>query len=631
MPRFLFIGLFILLTAFPQALMAQADFRVLPYLQNPAPNAISIVWFSNANLPGLLTYAKSNESETTRTSTPVLADALAYSPWESDTFFSGQAPAPPYRHQLRLTGLETGTTYHYSVEQGASRFSASFKTAPAADRPIRFIVYADSETEPESTGQPVQWSDPTGQDPDRVYLLDQTLGYANNLAVINARNPDFIVIAGDLVESGGEQRDWDEFWRHNTHSDETLSLAGRVPLLAAPGNHEYYEGPFLDEYNQPGSERAINKFRTYFDFPANGSPDPDQEKRYYRLDYGPITLIALDVANDSPHRSDRDTNFYLLGENDPGGGHAPSFHPGSRQYAWLEEQLRDAQIRSRFTFVTFHHAPYSVGPHGWSPGEEAGFDDQSGVPVRTLTPLFMRYGVDAIFAGHDEMWERSELTGQEIGADSVARDHTIHFYDVGIGGDGLRGSQEGLMNSYQKFLVHNDVPEIWDGNRLVDGGKHYGHLEVEVTPLSADSWQAKLTPIYVFPVFDASGTTYLGYERRVYPDSVILISKSLSTAVDIKESGLPASFKLYEPHPNPFDRLVSLRYALPEQAEVEVTIYNLLGQPVRHLVEQATPAGKHHVAWNGEDDIGAALPAGIYLVFLRAGKFRGTARAVLLR
>jgi hypothetical protein len=307
-----FKGLLILLVAFPPGLAAQVDFRVLPYLQNPAPEAITIVWFSNANSPGSLTYAKNNTPAITRVSTPVLAAALAYSAWESETFLGGQAPAPPYRHQIRLTGLETGATYNYSVEQGASRFSASFKTAPAADQSIRFIVYADSETEPESTGKPVLWSDPAGQNPGRVYLLDQTLGYANNLAVINARHPDFIVLAGDLVESGGEQRDWDEFWRHQTHADGAQSLAGRTPLLAAPGNHEYYEGPELDGYNQPGSERAINKFRAYFDFPKNGSSDPEQEGRYYRLDYGPVTLIALDVANDSPHRSDRDTNFHLL-------------------------------------------------------------------------------------------------------------------------------------------------------------------------------------------------------------------------------------------------------------------------------------------------------------------------------
>ena len=57
-----------------------------------------------------------------------------------------------------------------------------------------------------------------------------------------------------------------------------------------------------------------------------------------------------------------------------------------------------------------------MGPHGYDPGPGTGppRDSQSGVPVRALTPLFMRFGVDAVFAGHDEMFERSEIEGMEV-------------------------------------------------------------------------------------------------------------------------------------------------------------------------------------------------------------------------
>lgn len=154
--------------------------------------------------------------------------------------------------------------------------------------------------------------------------------------MIESRHPDFVTISGDLVESGGEQRDWDEFWRHLASPDR-LHLASLVPFFTAPGNHEYYEGPQMDRYNPPGSKRAIDRFRTYFEFPPNGAPHSEGTGTYYRIDYGPVTLIALDVANGSPHRSKHDTNFLLSGENDPGGGHAPDFVPGSRQYAWLEQ------------------------------------------------------------------------------------------------------------------------------------------------------------------------------------------------------------------------------------------------------------------------------------------------------
>ncbi len=134
----------------------------------------------------------------------------------------------------------------------------------------------------------------------------------------------------------------------------------------------------------------------------------------------------------------------------------------------------------------------------------------------------MRYGVDAVFAGHDEMWERSEVTGIEIKPDGHRRDHSIHFYDVGIGGDGLRGPEAGLENPYQQFLAHKDAPEIWQDSVLIGGGKHYGHLEVDVEPLPNGDWQAILKPVYVFPTFNKEEKIYDGYERRVYDDIIIL-------------------------------------------------------------------------------------------------------------
>ncbi|MBT4980677.1 MAG: metallophosphoesterase family protein [Gemmatimonadetes bacterium] len=501
-----------------------ADFRVFPYIQNPTTASMSILWFSNDDTPGRLTYRKKGTSnDTTIVSTPIRTDALAYLASENETHFGGQAPPSPFRHRVRLNDLIPATAYAYEVTQGASHFAATFTTAPTAKQPIRFIAYADCETEPESTGKHVKWVSDLRPSSvlDSTYFLDQTMGYGENLAVIAARRPDFIAIAGDLVESGGEQRDWDEFWLHNTNADGRQSIAGQIPILATPGNHEYYAGPGKG-YNQPDSERAITRFRTYFEFPDNQADDARQKGRYYRVDYGPITLIALDVANNSPNQSKRDTNFMLVGEKDPEGGRAPAFGPGSRQYAWLEKQLADAQHKSKFTFVFFHHVPYSVGPHGKSPGpRDDEHDNQSGVPVRVLTPLFMRYGVDAVLAGHDEIWERSEIVGMKT-TDGKQIPHTIHFYDIGTGGDGLRAPEAGLKNKYQKFIAHIDAREIWHDGVLVDGGKHYGHLEVDVLP-GKTGWLAILKPVYIFPLFSADGT-FLGNERRLYNDIITLSS-----------------------------------------------------------------------------------------------------------
>lgn len=513
------------------------EFRVYPYVQNPAPEAMTVRWFAHHGQTARLGYRQSDDAEMTWVdSVPQRASALAYARADRRSCRRGTGCSTPYMHSVRLSGLRPDTRYHYAVEQGQSQFTSEFRTAPTPShsRPVRVILYADCETEPESTGAHVPWADPSGKALARKYPVDQTRGYANNLSVMRARQPDLIAIAGDLVESGGEQQDWDEFWRHNTHSDGRRSLASQVPIVAAPGNHEYYAGPALGRYDQPHSEVAIARFLSYFEVPpataADGDSQPaplaQRQGRYHRLDYGRLTLIALDVVNDSPDGTNVDTSFYLRGEGDSGGGRAPAFGPGSEQYQWLHQQLRDAQQSGQLTVVFFHHAPYSVGPHGWPPGfpvigPARRADLQSGRPVRRLTPLFLHYGVDVVVSGHDEMWERTEVSGQEVLPDGQRRAHVVHFYDVGIGGDGLRPPQAGLGNPQQAFLVHRDAPEVWDNGILRAGGKHYGHLEITLTPTSDSGWEAVLEPVYVLPVADDRGR-YVRFERRVYDDVITL-------------------------------------------------------------------------------------------------------------
>ena len=535
---FFYLLFFVLISS--NLLTAQDGFRVFPYVQNPAPDAITIIWFSEDNSSGLLSYEKQGSSTTADIhSDPFPAAALAYPEWEDTSFFAGQAPSAPFRHRIRIEDLEPATRYEYTVKQGTDSFRSSFRTAPDKNIPIRFIAYSDSETEPESTGKFAGWVDPVN-DSVRSYLVDQTQGYQNNLDVIKSRRPDLIFITGDLVESGGEQRDWDEFWIHNAVQDSGRSVAGEIPIMAALGNHEYYEGPYMGQYNQPGSERAVKRFLTYFESPANHSPNAEQEGRYYSMKYGPATFIVLNLCNNDTNKSGDDTNFYLLGDSDSLGGNAPDFGSGSRQYAWLEARLAEAQQHSMFTFVVFHHAPYSSGPHGYPPGEVANTDNQSGQPVRLLTPLFMQYGVDAVISGHDEIWERSTISGVEIKPDQQEETHTIHFYDVGIGGDGLRGPSEGIDNTYQQFMVHTDVPEIWENGVLKSGGKHYGHLEVDIMPGDNNTWQAILKPVYVFPLFDTVTLAYSQSERRIYDDGIVLTCKYSDFVIPVEYASFTA-------------------------------------------------------------------------------------------
>ena len=499
------------------ATVAEAGFRVTPYVQDPAADAVTLTWFSDGDEPGSVSFgASGGQGARVEFSSPEAAEALAYHPVEAVVAHPrdlGARPVP-FRHVLRLEGLEPGTDYRYRVTQGDETAGGEFRTAPAEDarQPVRFVVFADSETEPESDGKFAPWPEPGVSDSERRYPVDQERGYAENLALIRSRDPDFIAIAGDLVASGGKQRDWDAYWRL------TAPLAADVFLLPALGNHDYFGG--LGGYGHYGPEatgRAVDKYRAYFALPANGVAAHDE--RYYAVEWGPVTVVVLDLNNGLPQHGPNDSNFYMLGEGE--GGTAPDWQPGSPQYRWLAETLRAAQEKTGFTFVVAHHCPYSSGVHGLPPGRGEGLDPLSGLPLRALTPLFQRYGVDALFTGHDEMYERSAVPGQERLPDGTAREHVLQVYDVGVAGDGLRAPFEGAENPFRAFLAHVDSPEQWENGVLRDGGKHYGHLEVNVEPLGETGWRAQLDMVYLFPVMDADGQV-LRFERRLYDDRVVM-------------------------------------------------------------------------------------------------------------
>lgn len=477
------------------AATAGSAFRVAPYLQDVTAAAATISWFSGDATPGAVTLP-ADDKIALEVSPPRHACELAYHLAEFARLDG--AGFPPWQQTATLTGLQPGHDYTIAVQQNGETAAVNVRT-PAADA-VHFVVYADSETEPESTGKRARWSAAQhGAGNERRYPVDQTTGYRANLAEISAKRPDFVAIAGDLVESGGEQRDWDEFWRHNA------ALAASVPIVPALGNHDYYGGPGdLGGYGASGTARALAKYRTYFNRPA-----------YYAHDHGPVAVIAIDANNGTPERSATDTNWYL--DNT-----APDWQPGSAQWQWLEKELARAQREKAFTFVLFHPAPYTSGIHGRPPGTGEGENFASGIPLDLLTPLFLRYGVDAVFNGHDEMYEYSIVRGREQTGDGAEADHAVHFMDVGIGGDGLRGPDPLAVNPHRVFLAHEDAPEQWsDDGRLLDGGKHYGHVDVRVTRSDSGTWHAQLEPVYLFPIMTANGDVE-AFEARRYHEPVML-------------------------------------------------------------------------------------------------------------
>ena len=81
----------------------------------------------------------------------------------------------------------------------------------------------------------------------------------------------------------------------------------------------------------------------------------------------------------------------------------------------------------------------------------------------------------------------------------------------------------------------------------------------------------------------------------------------------------PEVFALANNYPNPFNPTTTIKYALPQAADVELTVYNVLGQPVRTLVAEHQSAGRYVVEWDATNDSGHSLSSGMYFYRLEAG------------
>jgi hypothetical protein len=107
-------------------------------------------------------------------------------------------------------------------------------------------------------------------------------------------------------------------------------------------------------------------------------------------------------------------------------------------------------------------------------------------------------------------------------------------------------------------------------------------------------------------------------------------SNSAATAVETRLE-VPMSFALEQNYPNPFNPSTCITFALPRQEQVQLTVYNAVGQRIRTLINSQRPAGSHTVVWDGKDNQGREVASGVYFYELMTGTFSKSAKMLLVR
>ena len=101
--------------------------------------------------------------------------------------------------------------------------------------------------------------------------------------------------------------------------------------------------------------------------------------------------------------------------------------------------------------------------------------------------------------------------------------------------------------------------------------------------------------------------------------------------LSLDENLIPAEFALHQNYPNPFNPVTTLKYDLPEDSFVDVTVYDMLGNVVNNLVETNQLSGYKSIKWNATNNHGEPVSAGVYLYKIQVGDFVDTKKMILLK
>jgi len=138
-------------------------------------------------------------------------------------------------------------------------------------------------------------------------------------------------------------------------------------------------------------------------------------------------------------------------------------------------------------------------------------------------------------------------------------------------------------------------------------------------------------------MFRVQGVDEYGALSAFSDSTSLFIYDGGEIAKQVARDALPVEFSLSQNYPNPFNSQTTIEYQIAGSGtggsgtEVNLVIYNTLGQRVRVLIKENQIPGKHHMIWDGYNDAGQQVASGNYIYQLMAGKFKTSKKMVFMK
>ena len=187
------------------------------------------------------------------------------------------------------------------------------------------------------------------------------------------------------------------------------------------------------------------------------------------------------------------------------------------------------------------------------------------------------------------------------------------------------------MAKIEDFIAFRAAIEIHRDNGTYDSVIESNGIYHLMTHPNILEWNEDFTWDHLEYISNKKNIWYVGF-GHLYLYRFFHNAYSENNLKHIKEKNIiPKTIKLIQNYPNPFNPITEIRYNLSENLFVYVTVYDMLGNIVKNLVNKNQNSGSKSVQWDATNNQGESVSAGVYLYKIQAGDFSQTKKMILLK
>ena len=258
---------------------------------------------------------------------------------------------------------------------------------------------------------------------------------------------------------------------------------------------------------------------------------------------------------------------------------------------------------------------------------------------------FMIFNISDVVAGTDGWQLRFTVEGAtSFTMDNLWIDDVMVESDVYMGPgefDLLSPAADSNVEITSANVATGSLLFAWEsaGDDMMYGVELTGSLGSVIIPFDTSATEVLIPYAVLSAAFEFVGVTavegtwdivaYNGMDMDYSANGPFNLT--IGSTVGTDDAFIPDVFALYQNYPNPFNPVTTISYDIPEASDVRLVVYNLVGQPVRVLVNGFQNPSRYTLAWNGLSDNGLPVSSGIYIYRLESESFVKTMKMMYLK